>query len=283
MSGDGFVLTVSCPDQIGIVASVSNFLAERGCLITEANHHADEKEGWFFMRNEIADLNVSESEFTEAFSEIASAFDMTWQLSSMVRKKKVILMVSKQDHCLYDLLYRWKSGELCCDIPCVISNHPDLKELVEWHGIPYVHIPVTPDNKPHAFSEVVKWVDHYDADTIVLARYMQIIPPDLCQKYTNQIINIHHSFLPSFIGAKPYHQAYERGVKLIGATCHYVTDELDAGPIIEQQVTRVSHSESADEMVVLGKDVEKNALAKGLKYHLEDRVLVRGNKTVVFG
>ncbi|MDX1347414.1 MAG: formyltetrahydrofolate deformylase [Thiomicrorhabdus chilensis] len=277
-----YVLTVSCPDQIGIVSKVSTFLADHQCMISEANHHADEQLGMFFMRNEISSLNMTEDLFKLKFSEIAERFDMQWKLSSGTQKKRVIIMVSKQDHCLYDLLYRWKSGEMDYEIPCVISNHPDLKGLVEWHGIPYVHIPVTPDNKTQAFSEVVKWVEHYEADTIVLARYMQIIPPDLCRKYPGQIINIHHSFLPSFIGAKPYHQAFERGVKLIGATCHYVTEDLDAGPIIEQEVRRVSHSESADEMVVLGKDVEKNALARGLKFHLEDRVLLSGNKTIVF-
>lgn len=277
-----YVLTVSCPDQIGIVSKVSTFLADHQCMISEANHHADEQLGMFFMRNEISSLNMTEELFKLKFSEIAERFDMQWKLSSGTQKKRVIIMVSKQDHCLYDLLYRWKSGEMDYEIPCVISNHPDLKGLVEWHGIPYVHIPVTPDNKTQAFSEVVKWVEHYEADTIVLARYMQIIPPDLCRKYPGQIINIHHSFLPSFIGAKPYHQAFERGVKLIGATCHYVTEDLDAGPIIEQEVRRVSHSESADEMVVLGKDVEKNALARGLKFHLEDRVLLSGNKTIVF-
>lgn len=277
-----YVLTVSCPDKIGIVSKVSTFLADHQCMITEANHHADEELGMFFMRNEISNLNMSEESFKLKFLDIAKQFDMQWKLSSGAKKKRVIIMVSKQDHCLYDLLYRWKSGEMDYDIPCVISNHLDLKGLVEWHGIPYVHIPVTPDNKSQAFSEVVKWVEHYQADIIVLARYMQIIPPDLCRKYPGQIINIHHSFLPSFIGARPYHQAFERGVKLIGATCHYVTEELDAGPIIEQDVRRVSHSESADEMVVLGKDVEKNALARGLKHHLEDRVLLSGNKTIVF-
>lgn len=283
MSSSSYILTISCPDRVGIVSKVSTFLAERGCMIKEANHHADMQQELFFMRNEILDLGMSEEEFHEDFSKIAEEFQMNWKLSSSAKKKKVVIMVSKQDHCLYDLLYRWKSKELDFDIPCVISNHPDLKDLVEWHGIPYVHIPVTPDNKPQAFSEVVKWVEHYEADTIVLARYMQIIPPDLCQKYPGQIINIHHSFLPSFIGAKPYHQAYERGVKLIGATCHYVTEDLDAGPIIEQEVTRITHDESAEEMVVLGKDVEKNALARGLKFHLEDRVLLSGNKTIVFG
>ncbi|WP_319558051.1 formyltetrahydrofolate deformylase [Thiomicrorhabdus sp.] len=282
MERNSYVLTISCPDRVGIVARVSSFLAEHNCMIAEANHHADTYSGQFFMRNEITDIQISDEEFREGFSKIADEFQMSWKLNSTCVKKRVILMVSKQDHCLADLLYRWSSGELEYDIPCVISNHLDMKGLVEWYGIPYIHVPVTPENKPMAFSEVVRWVEHYEADTIVLARYMQIIPPELCQKYPGQIINIHHSFLPSFIGAKPYHQAYERGVKLIGATCHYVTEDLDAGPIIEQDVARVSHSESADQMVVLGKDVEKNVLARGLKYHLQDRVLVYGNKTVVF-
>lgn len=282
MNKNSYVLTISCPDQVGIVAKVSTFLAENDCMIAEANHHADGHSGMFFMRNEISDINISEEQFRAGFADIADAFSMKWQLTSTCHKKRVLLMVSKQDHCLDDLLYRWRSGELDCDIPCVISNHLDMKELVEWHGIPFVHIPVTPESKPQAFAEVVNWVEHYEADTIVLARYMQIIPPALCEKYSGQIINIHHSFLPSFIGAKPYHQAFVRGVKLIGATCHYVTEDLDAGPIIEQDVARVSHSESADQMVVLGKDVEKNVLARGLKYHLQDRVLVHGNKTIVF-
>ncbi|QAB16029.1 formyltetrahydrofolate deformylase [Hydrogenovibrio thermophilus] len=282
MQQNSYVLTISCPDRVGIVAKVSTFLAENDCMIAEANHHADRHTGQFFMRNEITDIQMDETAFREAFSKIADEFDMKWQLTASSLKKRVLIMVSKQDHCLADLLYRWSSGEIDCEIPCVISNHLDMKGLVEWYGIPYLHIPVTPENKPQVFDEVVNWVDHYQADTIVLARYMQIIPPALCQKYPGQIINIHHSFLPSFIGAKPYHQAYERGVKLIGATCHYVTEDLDAGPIIEQDVARVSHSESAEEMVVLGKDVEKNVLARGLKYHLQDRVLVYGNKTVVF-
>jgi len=282
MEKSSYVLTISCPDQVGIVAKVSAFLAENNCMISEANHHADSHSGMFFMRNEITDIKISDEDFREGFSKIADEFSMKWQLNSTCEKKQVLLMVSKQDHCLTDLLYRWSSGELECNIPCVISNHLDMKELVEWYGIPFIHIPVTPDNKPQAFAEVVNWVDHYQADTIVLARYMQIIPPALCEKYPGQIINIHHSFLPSFIGAKPYHQAFVRGVKLIGATCHYVTEDLDAGPIIEQDVARVSHSETANEMVVLGKDVEKNVLARGLKYHLQDRVLVHGNKTIVF-
>ncbi len=184
--------------------------------------------------------------------------------------------------CLADLLHRWHSGELACDITSVISNHDDLRSMVEWHGIPFHHVPVDPANKAPAFAKVNELVAEQQADCIVLARYMQILPPELCQRYAHRIINIHHSFLPSFVGARPYHQAAQRGVKLIGATCHYVTEELDAGPIIEQDVVRITHRHNADDMVRLGKDVEKMVLSRGLRYHLEDRVLVHDNKTVVF-
>jgi formyltetrahydrofolate deformylase len=197
-------------------------------------------------------------------------------------KKRVVLLVSKQEHCLYDLLARWQSKELDIEIPCVISNHDTFKGFVEWHGIPFHHVPVTAENKPKAYAEVRRLIDEVRADSIVLARYMQILSPELCASYPSRILNIHHSFLPSFVGAKPYHQAYQRGVKLIGATCHYVTAELDQGPIIEQDVIRIDHSDSPDDMVRYGKDIEKTVLARGLRYHLEDRVLVHGNKTVVF-
>jgi formyltetrahydrofolate deformylase len=197
-------------------------------------------------------------------------------------KKRVVIMVSKQEHCLYDLLARWQSKELDIEIPCIISNHDTFRGFVEWHGIPFHHVPVTADNKDAAYAEIRRLYEEVRGDTMVLARYMQIIPPDMCAAYPGQIINIHHSFLPSFVGAKPYHQAYQRGVKLIGATCHYVTSELDQGPIIEQDVIRIDHSDSVDDMVRYGKDIEKAVLARGLRYHLEDRVLVHGNKTVVF-
>jgi len=183
---------------------------------------------------------------------------------------------------MVDLLHRWHSKELVCDIPCVISNHDTLRSLVEWHGIPFFHVPVDPANKAEHFARVNAIVEEHKADTIVLARYMQIIPPELCERYHGQVINIHHSFLPSFVGAKPYHQAAERGVKLIGATCHYVTSELDAGPIIDQDVIRISHNDTVEDMVRLGKDVEKMVLARGVRSHLEDRVLLHGNKTIVF-
>jgi len=236
------------------------------------------------MRHEIrADsLPFGIEAFREAFAPIAEEFSMQWRITDTAQKKRVVLMASRESHCLADLLHRWHSDELDCDISCVISNHNDLRSMVEWHGIPFYHVPVDPKDKQPAFAEVSRLVKHHEAEVVVLARYMQILPPDLCSEYAGQVINIHHSFLPSFVGAKPYHQASMRGVKLIGATCHYVTEELDAGPIIEQDVVRVSHSDSIEDMVRFGRDVEKMVLARGLRYHLEDRVLVHGNKTVVF-
>jgi formyltetrahydrofolate deformylase len=193
-----------------------------------------------------------------------------------------VILVSKLEHCLYDLLARWQSGELEIDIPCVISNHEVFRRFVEWHDIPFYCVPVTPETKQNAYEKVIHLFEAMQGDTLVLARYMQILSPEFCQRYPGQILNIHHSFLPAFIGAKPYHQAYERGVKLIGATCHYVTTELDAGPIIEQDVVRIDHSDAPEELVRYGKDIEKAVLARALRYHIEDRVLLHGNKTVVF-
>ena len=279
-----FRLVIACPDGVGIVAKVSNFLATYNGWITEANHHSDHQSGWFFMRHEIrADsLPFDLDGFRQAFAPIAREFSMEWRITDSERRKRVVLMASRESHCLADLLHRWHSGELDCDIPCVISNHDDLRSMVEWHGIPYFHVPVDPANKQEAFAEVTRLVREQRADVIVLARYMQILPAELCDEFAQRVINIHHSFLPSFVGAKPYHQASLRGVKLIGATCHYVTEELDAGPIIEQDVVRVSHRDSIEDMVRLGKDVEKMVLSRGLRYHLEDRVLVNSNKTLVF-
>ena len=279
-----FRLVIACPDGVGIVAKVSNFLATYNGWITEASHHSDSHSGWFFMRHEIrADsLPFDLPAFRQAFAPIAREFSMDWRVTDSAQKKRVVLMVSRESHCLADLLHRWHSGDLDCEIPCVISNHEDLRSMVEWHGIPFHHVPVDPQNKQPAFAEVSRLVEACDADAVVLARYMQILPPQLCQAFAYRVINIHHSFLPSFVGAKPYHQAALRGVKLIGATCHYVTEELDAGPIIEQDVARVTHRDSIEDMVRLGKDVEKRVLARGLRFHLEDRVLVHNNKTVLF-
>lgn len=277
-------LIISCPDQVGIVAGVANFISEKGGSIVEANHHTDANNGWFFMRHEIlaSSLSCSLDEFKESFEKVAKQFHMQWYISDSTKPKKIALFASKESHCLADLLHRWHENELPGEVVCVIANHDDLRSMAEWYKVPFHHIPVTPDNKPQAFTDTESLVEQYDADVIVLARYMQILPPQMCQDYTGQVINIHHSFLPSFVGAKPYHQASERGVKLIGATCHYVTEVLDAGPIIEQDVIRIKHSHTIDDMKRLGRDVEKTVLSRGLRYHLEDRVLIHGNKTVVF-
>jgi formyltetrahydrofolate deformylase len=279
-----FTLSLSCPDRIGIVAAVSTFLAQHQGWITESSHHADVPTGRFFMRVELlADSMQSTAEELRAlFTPIATEFQMDWRISDSAKKKRLVVLVSKQEHCLYDLLARWHASELDVDIPCVISNHETFRGLVEWHGIPFHHVPVTPENKAEAYARVEQLYREVQGDVMVLARYMQILSPELCENFPGQIINIHHSFLPSFVGAKPYHQAFERGVKLIGATCHYVTSELDQGPIIEQDVIRIDHSDSPEDLVRYGKDIEKAVLARGLRYHLEDRVLVNGRKTVVF-
>jgi len=279
-----YTLTLSCPDRVGIVAAVSSLIAQHQGWIVEANHHADSQAKRFFMRQEIrADsLPFDVASLRERFAPIAATFAMDWQIHDSAVKKRVVILVSKQEHCLYDLLARWQSKELDIEIPCVISNHETFRGLVEWHGIPFHHVPVLPDNKDAACAEVQRLFETCRGDTMVLARYMQILSPDLCRAYPGRILNIHHSFLPSFAGAKPYHQAHARGVKLIGATCHYVTEDLDQGPIIEQDVIRIDHSDSPEDMVRYGKDIEKTVLARGLRFHLENRVLAHGNKTVVF-
>ncbi|HIG58780.1 MAG TPA: formyltetrahydrofolate deformylase [Flavobacteriales bacterium] len=279
-----FCLVISCADTVGIVASVTHFIAEIDGSLTESNHHTDVTEGWFYMRNVIDanSLSVGIKEFREKFAIVAQQFDMKWHVRDTRVRQKMVLLASHASHCLADLLYRWQSGELHCDIPCVISNHENLRSMVEWHGIPFHYVPVPKDNKQEAFNKINSIIEQHNAETIVLARYMQILPPNLCEQYAGRLINIHHSFLPSFIGANPYKKAFDRGVKLIGATSHYVTKDLDEGPIIEQDVIRVSHSCEKDDMVRLGRDVEKAVLSRGVRFHLEDRVIVRGNKTVVF-
>lgn len=277
-----YTLTLSCPDRVGIVAAVSGFFAQHGGWIVEASYHADTDTGRFFMRQEIlADtLPFDVSGLRMHFGVVAQEFAMDWQLSDSAQKKRLVILVSKQDHCLNDLLHRWRSGELEVEIPCVISNHEDLRGFVEWHGIPFHYVAMA--DKAAAFEKIAALYEQCRGDTVVLARFMQILPPDFCRRYAGNVINIHHSFLPSFAGAKPYHQAFERGVKLIGATCHYVTAELDDGPIIEQDTVRIDHGDSVEDMVRYGRDIEKTVLARGLRYHVESRVLVCGNKTVVF-
>jgi formyltetrahydrofolate deformylase len=279
-------LIASCPDRIGILARVANFIADKGGNITEANQYEDVRSKTFFMRyGFVLPGSTAEREaFAKDFVAVADDLGMSWRLHDVNVRQRVVLLVSKFDHCLAYLLHRWKAGDLKIDIPCIISNHETLRELVEWYGIPYHYVPVPKEaaTKQAAFEKTAQLIEETNPDTIVLARYMQIFPPWLCEKFRHRVINIHHSFLPSFIGAKPYHQADERGVKLIGATCHYVTEDLDAGPIIEQDVVRVRHSDSIEDMMRLGKDVENTVLARGLRYHLEDRVIVNGNKTILF-
>ena len=279
-------LVGSCPDQVGIIACVASLIADHGGNITESNQYEDVRSKTFSMRYgiELLDTKMSASELAITFRSLADELRMEWHVTDLAPKPRIVLLVSKFDHCLAYLLHRWKGGDLRFDIPCVISNHETLRELVEWYGIPYHHVPVPKESeaKQAAFEKTAELIEQAEPDTIVLARYMQIFPAWLCKKYRHKVINIHHSFLPSFIGAKPYHQADERGVKLIGATCHYVTKNLDAGPIIEQDVVRVRHSDSIEDMMRQGKDVENTVLARGLRYHLEDRVLVHGNKTILF-
>jgi formyltetrahydrofolate deformylase len=279
-----YTLVISCPDKVGIVAAVSQFVADRGGSLVESNHHTDVNQGWFYMRNVISasSLQPGLDQFREEFAALAAAHDMSWNLRDNSELQRVVILASHASHCLADILHRWKSGDMACQIPCVISNHENLRSMVEWHGIPFHYVPVPKEDKTEAFRQMADIVRRHRAETIVLARYMQIIPPELCTEYAGKLINIHHSFLPSFIGANPYLRAYERGVKLIGATCHYVTEDLDEGPIIEQDVIRVNHSCDKDDLVRLGRDVEQDVLSRGLRYHLEDRVIVRGNKTVVF-
>lgn len=282
MAEHRYTLTLSCPDRVGIVAAVSGFVAQHGGFIVEASYHTDQETQRFFMRQEIraGSLPFDASGLRAQFAALAEQFRMDWQVSDSAVKKRVVVLVSKQDHCLNDLLHRWRSGELEVEIPCVISNHEDLRGFVEWHGIPFHHVAM--QDKTAAFAEIARQFDASRGDVMVLARFMQIMPPELCERYAGRIINIHHSFLPSFAGARPYHQAYHRGVKLIGATCHYATAELDAGPIIEQDTVRVDHGDTVEDLVRYGRDIEKTVLARGLRYHVEDRVLACGNKTIVF-
>lgn len=277
-------MLISCPDRAGIVAAVSRFLYEHEANIVQSDQYTlDPEGGMFFMRIEfdMASLDRRLPQMEEDFRLIAEDFKMEWRFSRVSQKKRLAIFVSKEDHCLVELLWQWQAGDLDADIAMVVSNHPDMREYVESFGIPYVHIPVTPDNKPEAARLQLEAVDG-KADLIILARYMQIIAPEFIERYPNRIINIHHSFLPAFIGGKPYQQAYVRGVKLIGATAHYVTEELDGGPIIEQDVERVTHRADVNELKRMGRTIERVVLARAVHWHIEDRILVHQNKTVVF-
>ncbi|WP_195576185.1 formyltetrahydrofolate deformylase [Paenibacillus sp. 1001270B_150601_E10] len=277
-------MLISCPDRAGIVAAVSQFLYEKEANIVQSDQYTmDPEGGMFFMRIEFDMLHLNDrlSELETHFSTIAEKFAMKWQISKVSEKKRLAIFVSKEDHCLLELLWQWQAGDLDADIAMVVSNHEDMREYVESFDIPYHYIPVTPDTKIEACKKQLEIVDG-QADVIILARYMQIIDPLFIEKYRNRIINIHHSFLPAFVGGKPYHQAFERGVKLIGATAHYVTEELDGGPIIEQDVGRVTHRADVNELKRIGRTIERVVLARAVHWHVEDRILVHNNKTVVF-
>lgn len=285
MMKNSAVLTISCVDQEGIVAAVTALLSRLGANIIYLDQHVDRENGLFFMRVEwdLDQFEVELSDFETIFiHEAASRYAMQWELSQARTRQKMALFVSKMGHCFYDILGRWKNGELAVDIPLVISNHPDLKEAAESFGIPFYHIPVTAQTREEKVAQQLALLKKYEIDFITLARYMQIVPPSLIDAYPYRIINIHHSFLPGFPGAKPYHQAYERGVKLIGATGHYVTEELDAGPIIEQDVERVNHTYTVADLRKIGQDIERQVLARAVAAHVERRVLAYGNRTVVF-
>jgi formyltetrahydrofolate deformylase len=276
-----YVLTLSCPDRPGIVHAVAGALLVAGCNITDSQQYGSQDTGTFFMRVE-ATTAAARADVAAALEPVAEAFGMQWSLDSAGRKVRTLLMASKSAHCLNDLLFLQRSGTLPIEIPAIVSNHQDLAGLAEFYGIPFRYIPVTADNKAQAEDELRKIIAEEDIELTVLARYMQILSNELCTELTGKAINIHHSFLPSFKGAKPYHQAHARGVKLIGATAHYVTAALDEGPIIEQEVIRVDHRRTAEQFVQMGRDVEGRTLAQAVQWHAERRVLLDGNRTVVF-
>lgn len=283
-----FVLTLGCPDRPGIIARITSFIAGFGGSIMEAGYHSDIDSGWFFTRQAITASTVpfGLDELRTRFAETATEFapETEWQLLDSGARRRVVLLVSKDGHCLHDLLGRTAAGELPATIEAVIGNHPDLGEMTRAHGVPFHHVPFPKDpaERGPAFERMRELVDAHDPHAVVLARFMQVMPAPLCEHWAGRAINIHHSFLPSFVGARPYHQAFARGVKLIGATCHYVTAELDAGPIIEQDVSRIDHGDEVRDMVRQGRDIERVVLARGLRWHLEGRVLVHGRRTVVF-
>jgi formyltetrahydrofolate deformylase len=296
------ILLVSCPDARGEVAAISDFVYRHGGNILHADEHADADSGLFLMRVEfdpkdfdidLSWLNTAQaddsctvqsgpSDFAGLFSPIAEKFRMTWRLSLSSHRPRMIVFVSKYDHCLVDLLYRHQSGELACEIPLIISNHPDNRRVADFYKVPYTVISIAKENKEQAERRIESLIQEHKADFMVLARYMQIFSSDFVKRYPQRIINIHHGFLPAFIGAKPYHQAFERGVKLIGATSHYVTEVLDDGPIIEQDVVRVSHRDTVEDLIRKGRDLEKVVLSRAVRLHIENRILLYGNKTVVF-
>ncbi|MDP3483034.1 MAG: formyltetrahydrofolate deformylase [Sulfuricella sp.] len=278
------ILLISCPDRKGLVAGIADFLYRHNANILHADQHQDSELGLFLMRVEwdLHDFDLEIGQFEQHFAPIAEKFQMQWRLAQSAARPRVAIFVSRYDHCLVDLLYRHQAGELHCDIPLIIGNHDDTRWIADSYGIPFQHIPVHKDSKAEAEKDQLALLRHHHIDLIVLARYMQVLSADFIRHYPNRIINIHHSFLPAFLGAKPYHRAFERGVKLIGATSHYVTEVLDDGPIIEQDVARISHRDAIDDLIQKGRDLEKMVLSRGVRWHIENRILLYANKTVIF-
>ena len=277
-----YVLTLSCPDRRGIVHAVSGFLLEHGGNIEEAAQYNDSGTGLFFMRVQFACDSLDDAALRARLAPFAEPFGMQWQLHATSQPMRTVIMVSKEGHCLNDLLFRWKSGLLPLDIRAIVSNHREFYQLAASYNVPFHHIPVTAATKPQAEAKQYEIIEAEGAELVVLARYMQVLSDDLCRRLAGRAINIHHSFLPSFKGAKPYYQAHDRGVKLIGATAHYVTADLDEGPIIEQDVARVDHTDTVEDLTARGRDTESQVLARAVKWHSEHRVLLNGHKTVVF-
>ena len=279
------IITADCISKPGTVDVVTRFLFKQGFYINEIHSFVDTTENRFFIRVEFraeTDKVFDREDFCEQFQQRANEFDMQWQLASRPYKSKVVIMVSKHDHCLNDLLYRYRTGDLNIEIPAIISNHPDLEELAKWHGIPYYHLPISKETKPQQEAKVLKIIEDSNADLVVLARYMQVLSSEMSKKLSGKAINIHHSLLPGFKGAKPYYQAYDRGIKLVGATAHYVSDDLDEGPIISQCVETVDHSYYPQDLAAKGRDIECLTLSRAVRWHIEHRIFLNGSKTVVF-
>lgn len=280
-----WIFTAKCPSLIGTVDVVTRFMAESGNYIDEIHSFDDRETQWFFIRIEFRPNtdNFNEEQFSKAFSVKASEFDMQWQLTRPDHRPRVAILVSKYDHCLNDLLYRHRTGQLHIDIPVIISNHPDLEHLAQWHDIPYYYLPITKETKPQQEAAVLKLLKDYNTDLLVLARYMQVLSPAMCNHLDGWAINIHHSLLPGFKGARPYHQAWEKGVKMVGATAHYVNNDLDEGPIIAQGIQPVDHAYYPEDLISKGQDVERITLFNAVRYHIEKRVFLNGNRTVILG
>lgn len=278
------ILLIDCPDRKGLVAAIGEFLFKHNANILHADQHQDPAQNVFLMRVEwdLTDFAFDLAEFPRQFEAIASRYNMRWRLERSDRPHRLALFVSKYDHCLADLLYRHQSGELPCEIPLIVANHPDAKRWADFYNIPFHILPIEPGKKAEGEAKQLAVLKEHNIDLVILARYMQVVSPAFVAQYPHRIINVHHSFLPAFIGAKPYHRAFDRGVKLIGATSHYVTDDLDEGPIIEQDVTRISHRDAIDDLLEKGRDLEKAVLSRAVRWHIDHRILVYGRKTVVF-